>query len=102
MNLEEITNSIKEKLGDEETAKISDDIANILVFNNANEKSINDMESEIQKLKDDKEMLIQANGNLLLQVPQGREKTFDNNPHEEDKKPLDFRTLFDENGRLKR
>lgn len=102
MNLEEITNSIKDKLGEEVTAKISDDIANILVFNNANEKSISDMNEEIKKLKDDKEMLIQANGNLLLQVPQGKEKTFDSTPKEEIKKPLDFRTLFDENGKLKR
>ena len=45
-------------------------------------------------------MLIEANGNLLQKVPFGRE---DNSKEEEqEKKPFDFRSVFDENGKIKR
>ena len=38
MNIEDITNSIKSKLGDEESGKIADDLANLLIH----DKSLND------------------------------------------------------------
>ena len=38
MNIDEITNSIKSKLGDEESGKIADDLANLLIH----DKSLND------------------------------------------------------------
>lgn len=101
MNIEEYTNKIQEKLGKEETGKIADDIANILSYDSKLRKDIKDRDDEISKLKHDKEMLVEANGNLLQSVPMGKES--DNKKDEdEDKKPFDFRTIFDENGKLKK
>ena len=100
MNIEEYTNKIQEKLGKEEAGKIADDIANILSYENKLQKDIDDKKEEITKLKKDKEMLIEANGNLLQQVPFGKEKDEKDEP--EEKKPFDFRSVFDENGKIKR
>lgn len=95
MNIEEYTNKIQEKLGDE-AGKIADDLANILTHENRLQKDIQDKEQEITKLKKDKEMLIEANGNLLQQIPLGKEEP----PKKEDDevRNFDFKTVFDKNG----
>ena len=100
MNLTEISDKIQEKLGKEESGKIADDIANILIYEESNNKILQEKDSEISKLKQDKEMLIQANGNLLLKVPQGREE-IPEIEKEKDPRDFDFRTVF-ENGKFKR
>ena len=100
MNIEEYTNKIQEKLGKENSGKIADDIANILSYESKLQKDINDKNDEITKLRKDKEMLIEANGNLLQQVPFGKEK--DEKDEEDEKKPFNFRSIFDENGKIKR
>ena len=104
MNLSDIMGNIQEKLGKEASAKISDDIANILVFEDSNKKLLKEKDEKIEKLGKDKEMLIEANGNLLLQVPQSNKDSFEDNQNrkEEPKKPFDYRTLFDSKGNLKR
>lgn len=99
MNLTEISDKIQEKLGKEESGKIADDIANILIYEESNNKVLQEKDSEISRLKQDKEMLIQANGNLLLKVPQGREEVKEEK--EETYKEFDFRSVF-ENGKFKR
>ena len=98
MNLTEISDKIQEKLGKEESGKIADDIANILIYEESNNKVLQEKDSEISRLKQDKEMLIQANGNLLLKVPQGKEEIKEK---EETYKDFDFRSVF-ENGKFKR
>lgn len=100
MNIEEYTNNIQEKIGKEEAGKIADDIAKILTYDNKIKKDLEDRDNEITKLKKDKEMLIEANGNLLQSIPMGKEK--DEKKEEEENKPFDFRTVFDEKGNLKR
>ena len=100
MNLTEITEKIQEKLGKEESGKIADDIANILIFEESNNKSIESKNNEINKLKKDKDMLIEANGNLLLHVPQAREES--TVEEREEKTPFDYRSIFDEHGKFKR
>lgn len=100
MNIEEYTNKIQEKLGKEEASKIADDIASILTYDNKIQKDIQNKNDEINKLKKDKEMLIEANGNLLQQVPFGKEE--DDKRDLEEKKPFNFRSVFDENGKIKR
>ena len=50
-------------------------------------------------------MLIEANGNLLLHVPQAKEEDsfFENGKSKkDDNEPFDFRTIFDEKGHFKR
>lgn len=103
--LTDVVNTIKEKLGDENSAKIGDSLAQILTIERANEETLKDKEKTITNLKNDKELLIQANGNLLLQVPQGKEEDnsfFENNSRKQDKQPFDFRSIFDEKGKFKR
>ena len=99
MNLSEISDRIQEKLGKEEAGKIADDIANILIFEESNNKVLKEKNDTIDKLNKDKEMLIQANGNLLLKVPQGKEEQ--EVEKEETYKEFDYRTVF-ENGKFKR
>lgn len=101
--LSSIVDTIQEKLGKEEAGKISDSLADILVIEEANGKLIKEKDSSITKLKNDKEMLIQANGNLLLKVPQAKEESFfDEGGKKEENKPFDFRSVFDDKGHFKR
>lgn len=96
MNIEEYTNKIQEKLGKEEAGKIADDIASLLTYDNKIQKDIKSKDDEIIKLKKDKEMLIEANGNLLQQIPLGKEE-----PAEEKKEEpryFDYKSVFDKNG----
>lgn len=103
-DLEKITKSIQKKLGKDSSSKIADDIASIITIESNYKKQDEAYKEEIQTLKDDKEMLIQANGNLLQQVSMGKEE--DLNPkkkeEEEKKKPFDFRSAFDEKGNFKK
>ena len=92
MNIEEYTDSIQKKIGKEEAGKIADDIAKILTYENKIKKDIKDRDDEITKLKKDKEMLIEANGNLLQSIPMGKEK--DEKKEVEEEKPFDFRSVF--------
>lgn len=105
MNVEEITNSIKTKLGDEEAGKIADDLANILINDNSLKESLNNKDKEIEKLKNDKDLLVSANANLLLKIPAGKEsdESFYNENRKEDNEPryFDFRECF-KDGRFKR
>lgn len=104
MNIEEITDSIKSKLGEEETGKIADDLANLLIQNKSLNDTISNKDKEINKLKDDKDLLVNANASLLLKIPAGKENESGfNNQNENDdvKKPFDFRKVF-ENGKFKR
>lgn len=103
MNIDEITNSIKEKLGDEESGKIADDLANLLIHDKSLNESIENKNKEIDKLKSDKDLLVSANANLLLKIPAGKDGDdgFESNPKEDEYKPFDFRSVF-KDGRFKR
>ena len=63
-------------------------------------KTLKEKNDLIDKQKKDKEMLIEANGNLLQSIPMGKEK--DEKKEVEEEKPFDFRSVFDEKGNLKR
>lgn len=96
MNIEEYTNRIQEKLGKEEAGKIADDIASILTYDSKVQKDIKTRDEEITKLRKDKEMLIEANGNLLQQIPLGKEE--EKVEPKEEPRNFDFKTVFDKNG----
>lgn len=103
--LSNIVDSIQEKLGKEESSKISDNLADILVIEEANSKTIKQKDESINKLQNDKQMLIEANGNLLLKVPQAKEEEsfFESGTSKkEDNQPFDFRSVFDNKGHFKR
>lgn len=95
MKIEDITNNIQEKLGQDEASKIVDDIASILTYDNTIREDIKKKDQEISKLKKDKEVLIQANSNLLQQLPLGKEEQKE---EKEERQPFDFKSVFDGNG----
>ena len=104
MNIEEITNSIKTKLGDEEAGKIADDLASLLINNKTLNETINDKDKEIEKLKTDKDLLVSANANLLMKIPAGKdsdESFYDEGKKENEPKFFDFRQCF-KDGKFKR
>jgi len=95
VKIEDITNNIQEKLGQDEASKIVDDIASILTYDNTIQQDLKKKDEEITKLKKDKDILIQANSNLLQQIPLGKEETKE---EPKEREPFDFKTVFDGNG----
>lgn len=92
--------SIKEKLGEENSALISDDLGNLITKNTEVYNMMGNKDKEIERLNGLNQKLISANGSLLQQVSAGFEK----NPRDEDdppKKSFNFRDAFDEKGRFK-
>ena len=103
MEIEEITNSIKSKLGDEESGKIADDLANLLIYDKNKTDSITESQNKIKKLQEDKDLLVQANANLLGKIPMGKadDEEFGESKKETDPQFFDYRSVF-QNGRFKR
>ena len=96
---EEKTNSMLDKIGNEASNLILDDVAALLTDNqNMNQEIINKNE-EIQKLKDLNSRLQQVNSNLLLQIPVNKEEK--NEDQKERRKVFSMREAFDEKGNFK-
>lgn len=96
---EEKTNSMLDKIGNEASNLILDDVAVLLTDNqNMNQEIINKNE-EIQKLKDLNSRLQQVNSNLLLQIPVNKEEK--NEDQKERRKVFSMREAFDEKGNFK-
>lgn len=103
MKFEDIQKSIQEKLGDENVAIISDDIASLISYNKNQEDIIKSKDIEIEKLKSNNEKLIISNGNLLKKVPMARDDSFDEDVKIQDnKKEFSYKSMFDEKGNLKK
>ena len=105
MNSEELNtflDSMKAKLGEENSALISDDLGNLITKNTEVFNMMGNKDKEIANLKSLNEKLVSANGSLLQQVSAGFEK----NPHEVEEEPpkksFDFRDAFDEKGHFKK
>lgn len=103
MNFDDIQKSIMEKLGDENSSKIADDMANLITLNSTNSETITNLNNEIDKLKKDKETLITANGNLLQKISVENESILNPKNNEKDEYvPFDFSSVYDEKGNFKR
>lgn len=101
MKVEDITNTISEKLGEEGTAIIGDDIVSLITLENTRLKEIDDKKKEIETLKQKNEMLITANGNLMQQVSMGKDEMLEKEEPKETKR-FSFRDVFDEKGHFKK
>jgi hypothetical protein len=98
-DMEELTQKIQEKLGEENSALIADDIGLLLSDNKNVNKQEAEYQNQIKILKDQKEKLIETNGNLLQQISFGVEETQRKEEKEETpKKHFDFRSALDKNG----
>jgi hypothetical protein len=98
--LTKISDSIKEKLGEESAALIADDLGILITQNKEVQDLLQKQEDEITTLKDTNEKLVLANGNLLKQVPMG--KAEEEPKAEEPKKSFNFSDMFDEHGNFKK
>lgn len=88
-------NSMQEKLGQEPSNLILDDIAIFINDNKQMNTLLEEKDKEIESLKKRNESLMNVNGNLLQQVSMGNDE--DIKPKEEEPKiPFDFRSAFDE------
>lgn len=95
--LTKISNSIKKKIGEENFAKISDDMGTLITGNASNLEELKKREEQITELKETNQQLITANGNLLKQVPMGSEEPDDSEKESKTEK-IDLRSAFDKNG----
>lgn len=98
--MEELTNKMQEKLGKDAAALIADDIGLLISDAKKVNKQEEKYQADIQRLKEQKEKLIETNGNLLLQVSVAEDNISQGNKvkEEEAPKPYDFRTAIDEFG----
>ena len=100
--LETITQSIFDKLGEENSALIVDDVASIITKNNEALSTIKELKADKEKLKSRNDMLVDSNAKLMQQIPRGpsiddvKEET-----KETENTKIDVYSLFDEMGRLK-
>ena len=101
--LDDITNSIKEKLGDDNVAIIGDDLGMLITENNKSINIINDLNNQVSTLEDKNKLLVDANSRLLTQIPMEKEDTREQEQKEESK-PREFtlRDLFDSKGHFKK
>lgn len=89
-------NSIVEKIGQDASSLIMDDIAVLLTDNKNMNQQIDNEKEENKKLKARNESLMNVNANLLQQIPMGNEEDIKPNSEEKKKEPFDYRTAFDE------
>ena len=99
-DLQALTDSIKEKLGEESAALIADDLGVLITKNNEVVETLDKQEKEITTLKDTNEKLVLANGSLLQQVPMGKKE--EPISEESTKKSFNFSEMFDEHGNFKK
>lgn len=101
--LDEITNSIKTKLGDDNVALIGDDLGMLITENNKSVNTINDLNDDVKNLKSKVELLTSANSRLLSQIPMEKEESKEQEKKEESK-PIEFtlKDLFDSKGHFKK
>lgn len=66
--LETLTNGMRERLGEENSALVSEDLLNVLSSYKASLDRIAELEEENNKLKADKEELLKTNGKLFQKI----------------------------------
>jgi hypothetical protein len=99
--LDAITSSMKEKLGDENSAMISDDLGELITKNNESINKITELQRQVELLKSKNDTLVSANSRLLQQIPM--EKEYDTKVQKEEKKEMSFNFMdaFDNKGHFK-
>ena len=89
---------IKEKIGEDVTATIADDLGSLITLNTQVRDELEKKSEEITRLQNTNNKLVSANGALLMQVPQVKKEE----PKAEESKPAyyDYHSAFDENGNI--
>lgn len=93
----EITDKMKETLGEDNFAMISDQIGELITGNSGNLKRIEEAEANIKKLQDKNDKLVMANGSLLQKIPMAKSEDKDE-PEEKPAKKINLKDAFDKKG----
>lgn len=96
-DLKNTIDNIKTKLGEENSALISDDLGILITKNTEIQKEIKTKDEEISGLNDKVNKLVLANSSLLQQIPMGDEQP-PKSKKEDDDKPFSYKSLFDKKG----
>lgn len=99
----QFTDSLQEKLGEEQNAIIADDIGTLITKNAEAQKAYKESQAEIERLKSVNEKLVVTNGNLLKQVPVEHSNKTEKSSDEDDAsvKPISLSDAFDRYGNFK-
>lgn len=100
--LENKLNNMQEKLGEEASNLILDDIAVLINDNKLMNDAISQKDEKIKTLEKRNENLQIVNGNLLQQVSVGEDPKIQTQEKETAPNIIDLRTVFDKNGNFKR
>lgn len=99
-------NKITEKLGQEASGLILDDLGILLADNLNMNKEIEQKDNTIADYKQRNEKLLETNSGLFQQIAMAKETAPEvplyNEPTQTEKKPFDFREAFDEYGNFKK
>lgn len=102
-DLKAFTESLKEKLGDENMAMISDDLGTLMTQNSTAVSESLKKDETLKTLRENNERLVMANANLLQQIPAHPDYDKHQEKDEmEEKKSFSFRSVFDEKGNFKK
>ena len=101
-DIKQITDSIKEKLGEETYATISDDIGILFTKNTEVQNQINELNENVNGLTEKNSKLASANASLLQQVPMGLDNSKPSQIDDKPTEPFNFKSLFDEKGNFKK
>ena len=96
---QEKMNSIQEKIGQDASNLILDEIGILITDNQDTNKQIEDKDKEIENLKKTNQTLQNVNGNLLQQIAVADENDIPENFNKtepEKKQPFNFKDVFDE------
>ena len=93
-----ITSSIEEKIGKDAAATIADDLGILMTENASTQKIISNQQAEIKELKNRNDKLVTANGNLLQQIPMGKEEPKTPTEPENPQPKLSLKDAFDSKG----
>ena len=89
---------IEKKLGKENYSKIADDIGVLITDNENMNNTIANKDTEIKDLKENNNLLITANGNLLQQVGMGEEHKKEDDDSKKGQPKISLKSAFDEKG----
>lgn len=102
-DIKKITDSIKEKLGEETYGTISDDIGILFTKNTEVQNQIVELNNDKENLTEKVSKLTSANASLLNQIPMGLDNSKPASQEEnKSDEPFNFKSLFDEKGNFKK
>lgn len=100
--MEKLTNTMQEKIGQDASSLIADDIALLITDSEKTEKELENKDTEINNFKERNNKLMEVNANLFQQISVGKEETINKNEDDKKKKnKISLKDAFDEKGNFK-